>query len=111
MSPVSITLVWYFIFASLTQIGGIIGFIKAKSKASLIAGLISGALLDLAGALLIIKPAQPKIGLGFGLVITLLLLGRFAPAFFKTRKFMPAGMIFFLGIISVSLTVFAWTNS
>jgi uncharacterized membrane protein (UPF0136 family) len=107
MSYLSLATSFYFIFATLTQVGGIIGFIKAKSRASLIAGLVSGALLDLAGILLIVLPARPKIGLGVGLMVTLLLLGRFAPAFFRTKKFMPAGMIFFLGLISLALSIAA----
>ncbi len=111
MTPLSLAAVYYFVFATLTQIGGIIGFIKAKSKASLIAGLVSGALLDFAGILLIINPERTKIGLGVGLVVTLLLLGRFAPAFLRTKKFMPAGMIFFLGLISLALSILALVRS
>ncbi len=107
---IHITLVYYFVFASLTQIGGVMGFVRAKSQASLIAGLISGALLDLAGALLVIFPASPKIGLVTGGVVSLLLLGRFAPAFFKTKKLFPAGMMFFLGTASVILTLVAWAG-
>ncbi|MEO7933672.1 MAG: TMEM14 family protein [Chthoniobacterales bacterium] len=108
MNYLSLATIFYFIFATLTQVGGVIGFIKAKSRASLIAGLISGALLDLAGIMLVVRPERPQIGLGLGLVVTLLLLGRFAPAFFRTKKFMPAGMIFFLGLISLALTIAAF---
>lgn len=100
-------LVFYFIFATLVQLGGVIGFVKAKSKASLIAGLVSGLLLDLAGILLLMKPENPRLGLFVGLIVTILLLARFAPAFFKTKKFMPAGLIFFLGIMSIGITVSA----
>lgn len=102
------TLVYYFIFGALTLLGGVIGYLKAKSKASLIAGVISGALLNLAGVLLLISPARPQMGLAVGIAITLLLLGRFAPAFFKTRKWMPAGMIFLLGLISLGLSILSW---
>ena len=97
--------IFYFVFAALVQIGGVIGFIKAKSKASLIAGLISGAVLDVAAVLTMLGHTQA--GLIVGLIITVLLLGRFAPAFFKTKKFMPAGLIFILGIISLAISIVA----
>lgn len=101
------TLVFYFIFATLVEIGGCIGYIKARSKASLIAGLISGLLLDVAAVLLLMHPERPQIGLILGTVVTVLLLGRFAPAFFRTKKFMPAGMVFFLSLISLVLSLVA----
>ena len=101
------TVAFYFIFAILTQLGGVLGFVKAKSKVSLIAGLVSGALLDLAGALIIVFPARPVIGLATGGIVTFLLLGRFAPAYFNTKKLMPAGMMVFLGMVSLALTMAA----
>jgi len=107
MNYLDLTRIFYFIFATLVMVGGVIGFIKAKSKASLIAGVVAGALLDLAGILL---TPHPELGLGIGVAVTILLLGRFAPAFFRTRKFMPAGMILLLGLISLGLSVAAWTN-
>lgn len=97
--------IFYFVFAALVQIGGVIGFVKAKSKASLIAGLISGAVLDVAAVLTML--GHTLAGLIVGLIITVLLLGRFAPAFFKTKKFMPAGLIFILGIISLAISIVA----
>ena len=39
---------YYFIFGALTILGGVIGFVKAGSKASLIAGGISGLLILIA---------------------------------------------------------------
>ena len=55
-------------------VGGIMGFVKAQSTASLIAGGISGLLLVAAGFLLGSKPA---VALGLGLVVSLLLVGFF----------------------------------
>jgi uncharacterized membrane protein (UPF0136 family) len=56
--------------------GGVIGFVKASSVASLIAGGISGLLL-LTCAFFI--PRQPKRALIGALVVSLGLLGRFLP--------------------------------
>lgn len=108
MNFLTLTMVYYFIFGALTLLGGVMGYLKAKSNASLIAGVISGSLLDLAGILLLLRPTQPKLGLSVGVAVTLLLLSRFAPAFIKTKKWMPAGMIFILGLISLGLSAVSW---
>jgi uncharacterized membrane protein (UPF0136 family) len=56
--------------------GGIIGFVKASSLASLIAGGISGLILI---ACAVFIPRKPKGALIVALVVSLGLLGRFAP--------------------------------
>jgi len=99
--------IFYFIFGTFALIGGLIGYLKAKSVASLIAGAISSALLDFAAVLLVFYPNRPICGLGLGLIVTLALLGRFLPAFIKQRKMMPAGLMTILGSISLVLSVAA----
>ena len=62
-------------------IGGLIGFLKAGSLASLIAGGASGVLLIVAGVLV---GSKPKAGLILGLVVSLALLGRFVSGAIKS---------------------------
>jgi uncharacterized membrane protein (UPF0136 family) len=95
------TRIYYYIFGALTIVGGIMGFVKAQSKASLIAGGISGVLLLLAGYLL---TTNKYVGLGLGMVVSLALAGRFVPSFLETHKFMPAGMMSILSVIAIILT-------
>jgi uncharacterized membrane protein (UPF0136 family) len=97
-----LTRIYLFIFGILTIGGGAMGFVKAGSRASLIAGGISGLLLLLAGWLMATKP---QAGVILGLVISLALAGRFAPAFLKTYAVMPAGLMTLCSIIGVVLTV------
>ena len=78
----------------------VMGFVKAGSKASLIAGGLSGVLLLVAGWLVRDKV---YVGLGLGLVISLALAGRFAPTFLETKKFMPAGLMLVITIIALAL--------
>ncbi len=78
-------------------IGGIIGFVKAGSVASLIAGGGSGALL-LVGAALVGK--QPKVGLGIALVVSLLLIGRFASVAIKSGA-SPVALVMIIGGVIV----------
>jgi uncharacterized membrane protein (UPF0136 family) len=71
--------------------GGAIGFRKAGSRASLIAGSVAGALLLLASGLLFAGASGS--GLLLGGVTSVLLAGRFVPAFIKTQKAMPQGLM------------------
>ncbi len=94
---------YLFLFGVLTIAGGVIGFVKAGSRASLIAGGISGLLLLVAGYL--ISAGSFIAGLVLGLVLSLALAGQFGPKFLKTRKAMPAGMMPVLGVIGILITV------
>jgi uncharacterized membrane protein (UPF0136 family) len=93
---------YLFFFGVLTIAGGIMGFVKAKSRASLIAGTVAGVLLLAAGYEM---SARGNIGLILGLVVSLALLARFGGAFKKTRKVMPAGLMALLGLVGVVVTV------
>ena len=94
---------YLFIFGALTIAGGVMGFAKAGSKASLIAGGISGLLLLVAGYL--IGAGNALAGLILGLVLSLALAGQFGPKFLRTRKFMPAGLMAILGVAGIVITV------
>ena len=96
---------YYLLFGVLTILGGVIGFVKAQSKASLIAGGVSGALILLAAWL--VMSGQAQAGLILGLVISAVLEMRFLPAFLKTKKPMPAGMMAVLSMIGTVLSVLA----
>ena len=96
---------YYFIFGALTILGGVIGFVKAGSKASLIAGGVSGVLILVAAWLLMNGSVQA--GLILGLVLSSLLEMRFLPAFLKTKKPMPAGMMAALSMVGTVLSVLA----
>ena len=96
---------YYLLFGVLTILGGVIGFVKAGSKASLIAGGVSGALILLAAWL--VMRGQAQAGLILGLVISAVLEMRFLPAFLKTKKPMPAGMMAALSLGGTVLSVLA----
>ena len=101
----ALTTYYYFIFGGLTILGGVMGFVKAKSKASLIAGGVSGALI-LAAAWMVMS-GRVQNGLILGLVVSSLLELRFFPAFVKTKKIMPAGMMTGLSMLGTVLSVLA----
>jgi uncharacterized membrane protein (UPF0136 family) len=85
-------------YGILSIIGGIIGYAQAQSKASLISGSISGALLILGGIL-----AQSGIsgGLWLAAIVSIALIIVFIVRLSKTRKFMPAGLMIIAGVAAL----------
>ena len=95
---------YFLVFGLLTLAGGIMGYMKANSMASLIAGGVAGILL-IVGALMLTPDGRPFLmGLGF---ISLLLAIRFVPAFISTMKVMPAGLMAVLSVIGVIVAAWA----
>lgn len=96
--------VYFAAFGLLTVVGGLMGYLKAKSVASLVAGGISGGLL-LVGAMLV-HSGHLTGGATLLLIVSLLLLGRFAPALLR-GKLNPAVYVAPLALIGVALAVLA----
>ena len=89
-------------YGILAIVGGIIGYVQAQSKTSLISGSISGLLLIFAGVMQLQGQAW---GLILATVITAVLLIVFAVRLSKTRKFMPAGLMAILGLAALMVMV------
>ncbi len=100
--------IYFIIFGLLTIAGGIMGYVKAGSTASIIAGSISGALLLLAAFLL---PNYFAVGLGLAALVSILLAGRFVPAFLKSGAFMPGGLMSILSVIGVVVAIVTWVKT
>jgi uncharacterized membrane protein (UPF0136 family) len=97
--------IYFIIFGLLTIVGGVIGYVKAGSTASIIAGGISGIALIIAAFLL---PGNVVLGLAIAGVVSILLAGRFIPAFMSTGKVMPAGLMAILSLIGVIVAIVTW---
>ena len=97
--------VYFIIFGLLTITGGIVGYVKAGSVISIVAGSISGLLLVAAAFLL---PDHQAAGLIVALVISVLLTGQFVPKFFSTHRVMPAGLMSVLSVIGIIVAIAAW---
>lgn len=78
--------------------GGIIGYVRASSKASLISGIISGLLLLFGAAM---RSQGQDWGLILAAFVTVVLVIVFAIRLVKTRKFMPAGLMTVLGVAAL----------
>jgi uncharacterized membrane protein (UPF0136 family) len=99
------TKIYFIVFGVLTIAGGIIGYVKANSVPSIVAGSITGILLVAAAFLL---SDYQVAGLALGLIVSLLLAGQFIPKFIRTGKAMPAGMMSILSVIGIVMAVLAW---
>ena len=97
--------IYYVIFALLTIAGGVMGFVSARSRASLIAGSVSGVLLLVASFLL---NQQQVAALIIGLLVSVLLAGKFIPDFIHKKALVPGGMMSLLSIVGVAVTLLAW---
>jgi uncharacterized membrane protein (UPF0136 family) len=83
----------------------VIGYLKAGSTASIIAGAMSGVALIVAAWLL---PGNPAVGLIIAGLVSVALAGRFVPAFMRTGTMMPAGLMAGLSVIGVIMAIVAW---
>ncbi|MGK7882336.1 MAG: TMEM14 family protein [Crocosphaera sp.] len=90
------------IYGILLLLGGIFGYTKAKSKPSLISGVISGLLLLISGVL---QWQQISVGLILAQILTLVLAIVFAIRLWKTRKFMPAGLMLVVSVATLVILV------
>src|SRR4029434_509043 len=99
--------IYFIAFGVLTIAGGIVGYVKADSVASIIAGSITGILLLVAAFLL---PEHRAIGLATAFIISLLLAAQFVPKFIRTGRVMPAGMMAILSVIGLVAAIVAWVN-
>jgi uncharacterized membrane protein (UPF0136 family) len=78
------------VYALLVAIGGLIGYVKSKSKVSLISGLASGLLLAIAAYLT--SNGSPN-GLALAAIVAVILLIVFSIRWSKTKAFMPSGLM------------------
>ena len=97
--------IYFIVFGALTIVGGIVGYVKAGSVASIIAGSITGVLLLVAAFLL---PEHRMVGLATALVVSLLLAAQFIPKFLRTGRVMPAGIMSVLSAIGIVTAIVAW---
>lgn len=93
---------FFIIYGVLMLLGGIFGFVKAGSKASLIMGIISGILIFAGVALLCPAYTTGRAVITF---TSFILSGVFGIRLVKTRKFMPAGMLLVLSLVASFLAV------
>jgi uncharacterized membrane protein (UPF0136 family) len=97
------------IYSLLLAVGGVIGYVKAGSRPSLIAGSISALAALLALGLSV---GNNRLGVPLGLILSIALFVLFGYRYaVKTRKFMPSGLLAVasLVVLAVMFLVMDWT--
>jgi uncharacterized membrane protein (UPF0136 family) len=90
---------YYIAFGLVSAALGYAAWHRVKSRASLIAGSLSGILLIIIGGLML--SGWPELGNIFGIALCLALAGRFVPGFIARKKFYPDGLMAALALIGV----------
>ncbi|KAJ1959643.1 Transmembrane protein 14C [Dimargaris xerosporica] len=85
-------------YAALVFVGGVIGYAKAGSVASLASGVIMGSLMAMAAKLTSSNPDDAA--LAFGVSATLLLVMGYR--FYATGKLVPAGLV---SLVSLAMAI------
>ena len=101
------------VYAVLLGAGGLIGYFKAGSRPSLIAGSIS-AVVALAAAALWLSINYKIWGMSLGLILSISLFILFGYRYaVKTRKFMPSGLLAIasLVVLAVMFLIMDWSQS
>ena len=96
MHPMAVILLW--IFIALLVAGGLMGFLKAKSKVSLIASM--GSAIPLALVALGQWPGTVAVG------VLIVLQAVFFIRLRKTGKFMPSGMLLGVSVLMEAAMVY-----
>ena len=99
--------IYFIVFGALTIVGGVVGYLKAGSMASIIAGSITGVLLLVAAFLL---PEYRMVALATALIVSLLLAAQFIPKLLRTGRVMPAGIMSLLSVIGIIVVIVAWVK-
>jgi len=99
--------IYFIIFGLLTIAGGVVGYVKAGSVASIIAGSITGILLLVAA---FVMPEHRVAGLATALIVSLLLAAYFTRKYLSTGAVMPAGIMSVLSIIGIIVAIVAWVK-
>ncbi|MDZ8031452.1 MAG: TMEM14 family protein [Nostoc sp. DedQUE08] len=98
----NLSIIAAFAYGILAIVGGVIGYIQATSKVSLLSGSISGLLLILAAYFQLQGQTWGAI---LAVLVTAVLVVFFALRLAKTRKFMPAGLMTILGMLALAVMV------
>jgi uncharacterized membrane protein (UPF0136 family) len=104
MNP-RVGLVVLIVYAVLLIVGGVMGFVKAKSRPSLIAGVGSGIIAAIAAW--ISGNYNEDGGYSLALLLAIALFLFFGYRASVTRKFMPAGLLAVASVVVIAIMVWS----
>ena len=104
MNP-RVGLVVLIVYAALLIVGGVMGFVKARSRPSLIAGVVSGILALVAAW--ISGTYNEDGGYSLALLLAIVLFVFFGYRAVKTRKFMPGGLLAIASVLVMGVMLWS----
>jgi uncharacterized membrane protein (UPF0136 family) len=99
------------VYAVLLAVGGVMGFVKARSHASLISGLLSAVFAVVA---LVLAMMGNRFGFPLGALLAMVLFVLFGYRYaLRNKKFMPSGLlaVVSLVVLAVMMLVADWSTS
>ena len=99
----SLAVIVVVLFGAFTLVGGIIGFVKAKSKASLITGSASALLLFYSAHGI---SERVRAAYLIAIIVAAVLGVRFLSTWFKTRRLMPDFIMIILSSITIIVVAY-----
>lgn len=96
------------IYGLVVLLGGVMGYVKVKSKVSLLAGVGSGIALLVAWFL---SAQFPVVGLGLATLIGLILSIVFISRLLRTRSFMPSGLMMVFSLTATVVFLLGWLDT
>ncbi len=114
--PVSMihhTSLYFVIFGAISLLLGMVAYFRKRSIPSLVIGGFFGLALTASGLMIEKQISRAGTGMGgviFGLVLCVLLAGRFIPVFIKKRELYPAGILATLSLVGLILGLITLTR-
>jgi uncharacterized membrane protein (UPF0136 family) len=96
------------VYAALMLVGGVVGFAKARSRPSLVAGSTSAVLLLVTWRL---AATSPGAAYWTGAALALVLSGMFGVRLARTKKAMPSGALLAVSLVAAALLAVAATRT
>ena len=92
----------FVVYAIILYIEAAVGHRSSGNRQTLIAGIVSGTIL-VVGAVLVGFKLQEQIGASIGVGTTLAMLGNFGSRFTKSKKFLPAGLMLAISVVTLGI--------
>jgi uncharacterized membrane protein (UPF0136 family) len=102
MNPAVVVRATLGIYAALLALGGIMGFVRARSRASLFAGLVSaGAALVALG----LSEVSSPLGRPLGALVSMALFVFFGYRYAIRRRIMPSGLMAIISFVVLAIMI------
>lgn len=98
----------YYVYAALLLLGGILGYVRARSVPSLAMGAVA-ALFSIFAAVMM-STHHTRRGLALGILVSLVLGVFFFQRYQETKKPMPALLILVVSVLVLLLSALRWAN-